>query len=316
MSLVRTVAKAMFYGTGGLRLIRYRNRGGLRILMYHRFSDLRGLERQCEHLRTYYRPISLDDAAKALQPGGKLPDNAVVVTVDDGYRDFLAAYRIFRRYRIPATLFVTTDFLDTGDWLWVDRVRYAFRHARVREATIELSSGDVRFSGEQPDQSTVRLTEALKAVSNEERLSVIDALPRVLQTDIPAKPPEEYAPLDWEQVRALAAEGADFGAHTRSHPILSRLPGGQLRDEIEGSRRRIEQETGRRISHFCYPNGKPEDVAGAPVEAVRRAGFQTAVTTVAGLNYPAGDLLLLKRIGVTPEYPDRYFQQCAAGFRV
>lgn len=316
MPLIRSVARALFHGTGGLRLTRYQNRGGLRILMYHRFSDLRGLERQCEHLRRYYRPISLDDAAKALQPGGKLPDNAVAVTVDDGYRDFLAAYQVFRRYRIPATLFIATDFLDTGEWLWVDRVRYAFRNARVRDATVELSSGGVPYSGEQPDEAAVRLTEALKTVSNEERLSVIDALPRILQTEIPAKPPQEYAPLAWEEVRALAAEGADFGAHTCSHPILSRLPGEQLRDEIEGSRRRIEQEAGRPVSHFCYPNGKPEDVAGAPVEAVRRAGFQTAVTTVAGLNYPAGDPLLLKRIGVTPEYPDRYFQQCAAGFRV
>ena len=60
-----------------------------------------------------------------LAGGVEPPPNTVVVTVDDGYRDF---YRVgwpaLRKYGIPATLFVVTGFIDRECCLWVDRVTW------------------------------------------------------------------------------------------------------------------------------------------------------------------------------------------------
>ncbi len=67
--------------------------------------------------------------------------------------------------------------------------------------------------------------------------------------------------------------------------------------------------------HFCYPNGRPRDIGPEAVEAVRRAGFHTAVTTVPGINSSGTDLLDLRRIAADPGYESGYFQRCVAAAR-
>jgi peptidoglycan/xylan/chitin deacetylase (PgdA/CDA1 family) len=115
----------------------------------------------------------------------------------------------------------------------------------------------------------------------------------------------------------MHGEGVEIGAHTRSHPILSQLPDdAALEEEIGGSARRIEEMTGRAPRHFCYPNGRTQDVTARTVEAVRRAGFRTGVTTEPGLADLASDPLRLRRIGLGPETPASYFRRAAAGYRI
>ncbi len=102
--------------------LRARFRPGIRILMYHRVDRLPGYDqltvspgRFDEHmayLARHCRVIGLAEAVAELRAGGPSRP-AVVVTFDDGYRDNLAhALPVLRRYRIPATIFVTTDFCD------------------------------------------------------------------------------------------------------------------------------------------------------------------------------------------------------------
>jgi peptidoglycan/xylan/chitin deacetylase (PgdA/CDA1 family) len=114
----------------------------------------------------------------------------------------------------------------------------------------------------------------------------------------------------------MGAHGIEFGPHTRTHPILSRIGDAErLRDEIDGSRRRIEEETGKPAVHFCYPNGRYEDIGQQVLEKVRAAGFETGVVTAEGLNFPGCDSLLLKRIPADPAYSDLFFQEYLAGVR-
>ena len=62
-----------------------------------------------------------------------VPRNALVVTLDDGYRDNLThAAPVLSRYGLPATVFLATGFIGTGDVPWFDRVALAFKTARTR----------------------------------------------------------------------------------------------------------------------------------------------------------------------------------------
>jgi hypothetical protein len=161
------------------------------------------------------------------------------------------------------------------------------------------------------------MTEAAKRLPNADRLQLLAGLPSQLQVALPREAPPEYEPLLWEEVREMADGGMEFGAHTRTHPVLSRaLSAGELTDEIGGSKRQIEQQLGRAVHHFCYPNGSNEDFGRDAVEAVRAANYHTAVTTESGLNYPGAKRFELARIGVEPGLDQDYFERCAAGFRV
>jgi peptidoglycan/xylan/chitin deacetylase (PgdA/CDA1 family) len=315
--------RAAFHKAGGLHLARWVNRKGLRILMYHRFSDPAGLESQCRHIRQHYVPVSLAQVDAWLTSGNPLPVNAIAVTVDDGYRDFReVAYPVFAAWQIPVTVYLVSDFLDGKLWLWVDRVKYAFLRSPARQFRTGLPDGLVlQFPLETADQrraAAQEACEALKRQPNDTRLAVLESLPDLLKISIPDAPPPEYAPLAWEDVRQMSVGGvAAFGAHTRTHPVLSRISEDEeCYREIDGSKRRIEEMLDQPVDHFCYPNGGPSDITPGCIEAVRRSRFRTAVTTRTGMNYASGDRFLLRRIGVEPGLDTLYFQQCAAAFRV
>jgi hypothetical protein len=161
------------------------------------------------------------------------------------------------------------------------------------------------------------MTEAAKRIPNAERLRLLAGLPEQLRVALPQEAPPGYEPLRWEEVREMAAAGIEFGAHTRTHPVLSQVSAAEeLRDEIAGSKSRIEQQLERPVDHFCYPNGSHEDFGADAVEAVRSAGFSTAVTTEKGVNHRGANPFQLVRIGVEPGLDQDYFARCAAGFRV
>lgn len=314
--MIKSLARTAFQRAGGLRLARYRNRAGLRILMYHRFSPgcESSLARQCAHLRKHYNLLSLTEIAAILRAREKFPPNSLAVTVDDGYRDFLSGWKIFAAFRIPVTLYLTTGFLDGKLWFWVDQLQYLFDRASSRKISIPLANGRTLTY---PVDSAETIKEVFKEIPNAERMLWMAALPAQVGVALPLHPPEENVPLTWDEVTRVSAEGVDLGAHTATHPILSRIQDeAEIRNEIDISKQRIERQTGRSVRHFCYPNGKWRDFDSRAIDMVRQAGFETAVTTEPGLNFCGADPLRLLRIGVTPEYPQPYFESCAAAFRV
>ena len=142
--LLHAAAASAFRHAGGLAAVRWFHRDSLRILMYHRFSDRAALARQCAHIRRHYHAVSMAAVSEWLHAGHSLPPYALAVTVDDGYADFPeSGYPVFAEYGIPATVFLVTDFTDGKSWLWFDRVAYAFRQAKVSEASIEIPGGNV-----------------------------------------------------------------------------------------------------------------------------------------------------------------------------
>jgi peptidoglycan/xylan/chitin deacetylase (PgdA/CDA1 family) len=302
--MIKSAARAVFHASGAFSAIRWTKRKRLRILMYHRFPDREAIAKQCAHIRAHYTLVSLTQTADWLLGGGGWPDNALVVTVDDGYRDFYrVAYPVFREHDIPATVYLVTEFLDRRQWLWVDRVRWAY-----------LNSPAGLGTPEQRRKAAYDAIEAAKQMPNQDRLAWLDQLPAELRVRVPEEAPPEYEPMTWDEVREAARGGIEFGAHTRTHPILSMLGGERdLSAEIAGSKRVVEEQLGRTVDHFCYPNGSARDFTPAATQVVRDAGFRTATTTFPGLVLPAADVLRLRRIGVDPGLEERYFAECAAG---
>jgi peptidoglycan/xylan/chitin deacetylase (PgdA/CDA1 family) len=305
--MIKSVARTALHVSGALNTLRWIKRKSLRILTYHRFGDRQAIAQQCAHIREHYTPVSLTQTAGWLQNGGGWPDNALVVTVDDGYRDFYqVAYPVLREYGIPATVFLVSEFLDRRLWLWVDRVQWAYLHSPTIGGTPEERRAAARAA-----------IEAAKMMPNEDRLAWLDQLPTELRVTIPDEAPPEYEPMTWDEVHEAAKGGVEFGAHTRTHPILSTLPGEKdMSAEIAGSKRILEERLGRPVEHFCYPNGKPHDFTDGVIRVVRDAGFRTATTMVPGLISETTDAMSLGRIGVDPGLEERYFAECAAGLRV
>ncbi|MFQ3671829.1 MAG: polysaccharide deacetylase family protein [Verrucomicrobiia bacterium] len=98
--------------------------------------------------------------------------------------------------------------------------------------------------------------------------------------------------MDISQVREWLAAGQRIGAHTRTHPHLPQIPLRQARDEIFGSKKKLEDLFNQPIHHFCYPYG---DLSDPILDLVAEAGFRTAWTTRPAGNRPETDPLQLGR---------------------
>jgi peptidoglycan/xylan/chitin deacetylase (PgdA/CDA1 family) len=325
-SIVKPLLEGAAHALGAVHLVRTANRKRARILMYHRFpgaaADVRArLTAQCEHLRQYYHSVSLDELAQATREGTPLPPNALAITVDDGYRDFAMAFPIFQAHGLKVTLYVVSGFASGELWLWPDQLLYLLENSPRSEANVVLPDGTaVRYPLSDlaaRRAAFVPLCETMIRMSNEDRLATMGCLPGLLDTDIPTQAPERFAGLTWAELRTLSRQGLDLGAHTQTHPIVSKVETEEgLRREIAGSKSRIEAELGTTVNHFCYPNGKYPDVNQKARTEAERAGYRTGVLAEAGFADPESGLFLMKRIGIDPEYPLRYFERCVAGYRL
>lgn len=62
--------------------------------------------------------------------------------------------------------------------------------------------------------------------------------------------------MDAAQMRQLAAEGHEIGSHSLTHPMLPSCSAEQLRQELEGSRKHLEDVTGSSVASLSFPGGR------------------------------------------------------------
>lgn len=289
MSLVsRTVRK--LGPLGGYALARRLCRKQPRILMYHRFSNPpvknwtspAFFEEQVKHIRKHYRPFTLAGLLQYADRHGQMPENAVVITVDDGYRDFYEyAFPILRKHGVPATLFATTGFVDKRLWLWPDKLTWLLNNAR--QVTIDVTFGSTALTTDRTceglfEQYWQPLIAHGLSIPDSEKHIFIGSLANALGLKIPDVIPEEFAPISWAQLRELEANGIEVGGHTVTHPTLGQVTEAQAREEIFGCRDELVEQLGAKPRTFCYPNGQPSDFQDFLLPLVEHAGFLGAVT--------------------------------------
>lgn len=85
--------------------------------------------------------------------------------------------------------------------------------------------------------------------------------------------------LLWREVKEMKESGISFGSHLLRHKDLTLLREAEQREELEGSKHRIEDRLGVACRSFCYPWGKHDD---GSVAAVQRAGYEDAVIAIQG----------------------------------
>ena len=98
--------------------------------------------------------------------------------------------------------------------------------------------------------------------------------------------------MSWSEVRELKLNGIDFGAHTRTHPDLTRLSETQVKREMTESKDAIENAIGGMVTTFAYPYGK----FNGCVREIAAQNFDAACSTNLGTASVESDLFSLERI--------------------
>lgn len=322
--MMLTVANACGVVAGVRRLAdRYEWRGTLRrrrgpsllILPYHRVGPAADdllmpplhpdtFAMQVEHLIRRYRVLPLADALDRLF-AGTLPPRATAITFDDGYRDNQRfALPILERFGAPATIFLATDFIGTGQVPPHDQAALAIRYATVRSASIPVGGGsiDLRLDNDDARRAAIQtLTARLRAAGRDEAKQILSLVNERLRSTVPVR--SERAMLDWDDVRSMGGGLVTFGSHGESHTACAALDKGELRSEFERSKRLIEEVTGTPARVYAYPFGKPADVGPDARDALTAAGYAYAVTTQNRVAASTDDAFAVPRGG--PVWADR-----------
>jgi peptidoglycan/xylan/chitin deacetylase (PgdA/CDA1 family) len=319
--LIKVAALNLMRASGVFDLMRLVSRKRALILTYHRFgadgeegkTPARVFADQLEYLTTHYRVVPLAQIVESIAGGEGLPPGLAAITIDDGYHDaYEIAYPLLRRYGAPASLYVVTEFSDRRAWIWTDKARYLTRQAARQWLTAKINGSELwlelNSEGSRRDASE-HINSILKRLPDEVKEEALGRLARAVEVALPDTPPEEFAPVTWDQAREMEANGIEIGSHTLTHPILTNIGDERLQRELRDSRLRLEEVLGHRVEQFCYPNGDNDERVQCEVA---RAGYRVAVTCVSGLNKRGDDPLTLRRIHTERDLA--HFLQSTSGF--
>lgn len=270
----------------------------LTVLNYHRIDDpfregfdtLRinvsatpsGFAEQMDYVRKHYNVVTCVRLASFLRGEATLPPRAAIITFDDGYFDNLSnAFPVLKERNLPAVIFLATDYISSDTPFYWDFAACCFYHSSRDHADLPVI-GPRSWSSEEARERVLReWVEAVKRIPEAEKKSAVSRLDASLGVSIPARAFSGLH-LTWDQVRELSRGGIEFGAHTASHPILTRIPIDQARDEVVKSKRRIEEEIGKQVISFAYPNGGEADFSQEVMQAVAEAGIEVAFSLLSG----------------------------------
>lgn len=252
-------------------------------------------DKQMKYLKKTSKIIPLSKLAELIQEGKPLEEKIAVVTLDDGYKDnYLYAFPIFKKYNIPATIFLVTGHIDTGNLFWFDKVKYQIFNTKLKRFELEgfgdfsLNSIDDRL------KLFFIISNKLKKISDEKKNDLLEKLVNIFNVDVPHDLGRDVY-LSWAEVKEMSEGGVEFGAHTVNHPILTRISLDQANFEILQSKKDIEKRLNKSVNTFSYPNGTIEDFNKEIIEIVKNSGYSCAVTGISILNYSKTNLYKLGR---------------------
>lgn len=289
-SVARSRSFAAFVGL--LERLDHEGRDLLRVLTYHRVErgDIdpapspavtippEAFAEQMRYIHRHYHAVSAHEVIRAVRPGGTLPPRSVLITFDDGYRDFRTqAWPVLKVLGLPVVLFVPTAFPDDpAGGFWWDRLHHALMHTPRRDR-FETPVG--RLSLEtvpEREDASVRLQTHAKRMRHQEAMEWVTATCREL--DVSPPPP---AILNWDELRDLANDGVTVASHTRTHPLLTRISPEEVRAEVAGALHDLKRELGSVLPILAYPAGAFDDRVTRILE---QEGYHLAFTTARGVN--------------------------------
>jgi peptidoglycan/xylan/chitin deacetylase (PgdA/CDA1 family) len=99
--------------------------------------------------------------------------------------------------------------------------------------------------------------------------------------------------MDAGEIREWLAAGQEIGSHSLTHANLGTAAEPEAREQVMGSKKKLEDTFGVAVRHFAYPGGKWSPMAR---DLVREAGYATACTTAFGVNTAQTPRFELRRI--------------------
>jgi peptidoglycan/xylan/chitin deacetylase (PgdA/CDA1 family) len=304
--------------------------GGI-VLLYHRVGELASdpqlltvkPQHFAEHLEIVKKkcsPVSLKELVGGLKHR-RLPEHPVVITFDDGYADNLVnAKPLLQRYGVPATVFVTAGYVGSSREFWWDEIERLILVPAFLPETLQLDglngrsliwelgkkdphqadgyqSWNVQLSENPTPRHTLyrSLCELLRPLPEQSRVDILEYIQKWAGVGSAGR--SSHLPLTSDELTRLDQGGlVEIGAHTCTHALLSSLSKAEQKEEVQYSKKLLEEILGHAVSSFAYPFGGRVDYNAETIEVVRQAGFELACANFPGTIGRRSDCFQLPRL--------------------
>ena len=267
------------------------------ILVYHRIvkddqikEDLElgltvscsNFEKQIKELKSKYKICSMNEFVENLKK--KKNEFMVTITFDDGYKDnLLQALPILTKHEVPATIYVTTRFLDKDVDIWWYEL-----------ADIIQNKSDLKFEYDGKKFNFLLKNKKQKFLAYQNLTKLFKSLKIVQQNQLiekitNTKKRKNYSNICLDSKEVLKLEKnplITIGSHGHNHQNLKILSDDEVKFEIKKSLEILEKLLNRKIKHFAYPFGGKDHVSIREQKMIENMNFETAVI---GSVYPIKD---------------------------
>jgi peptidoglycan/xylan/chitin deacetylase (PgdA/CDA1 family) len=321
--------KNALLNTGIAKLVSAREKGAsVAILRYHAVVDPEDnyyacdsicvtpaqFKRQLSYISEHFSVVSLDTVAQCIMENTPFPENAVVITFDDGYRDNYNAYKIMSNYGLPGTFYVSAGCLSGVETFWLFEVMYLLANTNQLEVRIATPARETKLSlatRQERNVATRKIVEIIKSNDLQTREEIREQLRNRCRDVKDLDEKKAKVMLTWEQVREMSQNGMTIGGHTLTHLNLPNASKEDAVKEIKNCKTLIEKQTGKTVRHFSYPNGgNYQYYNSSVVRIVQECGYTTATTSNNGLVNLSSHLHKLNRVRITPHISEIVYQIC------
>ncbi len=285
------------------------------ILLYHGVSSQKGsgifnyrkkfispsaFEQHLIYLKKNFDVVSLTELVETVATKKPFSRSLVAITFDDGYKNnFTEAYPILKKENVPATFFITTNFIEKNIPLPVDQIEYAINTTEQKNITLEQKGGKEHFTldtikNRLEADKTIR--SKIKRLPPQQVDMIIDELIRKTGKNLADNLiGSGYEPMSWPDIQEMETNGMTFAAHTVSHPVLSNLSEEEARKEIQNSTATVKRNTKNPLRIFAYPNGGSNDFTPTTYRILKENTYEAALTTIPGTAEHTKNLFCLPR---------------------
>ncbi len=310
------------------------------IIMYHyvrdlahsRYPEIRGLDQslfiqQIDHIIKNYTVITMESLLEAYSKENYsgIPDNALLLTFDDGYIDhYTVVYPILKKYGVQGSFFPNAMAVKEHKLLTVNRIHFILAEAERKGKMNELVSDCFRSMDEYRTAGAA-IEENQKiydriGVPNRWDSGEVIFVKRLLQNELPEEMRNEMAKkffakyvgvaedvfarelyMNMDQIRCMKQGGMFFGIHGYDHYWLGKLPREQMQRDVDEALTYFDGIIDRDCWVMNYPYGNYSDDV---IDYIRQAGCRLAVSVEArvaelGKDHP----FTLPRLDTNDIYP-------------
>ncbi len=221
-------------------------------------------EKEIKYFRKYFQIIHLEELMQKHQNKTFGKNKYLAITFDDGYENnYKFAYPILKKYKIPATIFIVSENIDSNEPIWYDVIDVLKEHISNTENRESINKILTKYNLHlNQNWNASDLKNSLKKTVPSIKKNIINDIIKMqsIPKDAFSGNEEYWKIINSKQIKEMVESGLiSFQSHTHTHPNLDEIPADITSNEIATSKNIIQSITGVDVNSIAFPDGAYND---------------------------------------------------------